>query len=298
MYVTPERFRTMGLGIDLDEVEDVELRSTLTRSSAAVDSYCAVSTLPQKHDFRGGTITGEQHEWRTSMYDTGIKPLRFYPWHLPVRTVTDIRIYSTPTVYTQIEPVEAFINNSGGYIEISSLKLTQYGIFGTGLIDALTGMWNPVSVLSYTYGYRFAAVAEFLEPTDALTYRAQNQWWVTDPAPIIYVDGVEQTTGFTIDYDEGDVEFDDPLAAGTAVTATYTYSLPPEIAEATALMAADDFGESRMRARGMIGVDSLRVGEIEIRRNRPNSGSSSTVADHVSPRIAGLLSGFIQVTAR
>lgn len=297
MYVTPERFRTMGLGVDL-EVEDVELRSTLTRASAAVDSYCAVSSLPQRHDFRGGTITGEQHEWRTSMYDGGVKPLRFYPWHGPVRTVTDIRIYSTPQIYTQIDPVEAFINNSGGYIEISSLKLTQYGIFGTGLINAITGMWNPVAVLDYTYGYRFSTTTEYLEATDALTYRAQNQWWASDPAPVIYLDEAEEPSGFTISYDEGTVTFDTPQPAGTVVTASYTYRLPNEIAEATALIAADDFGESRMRARGMSGVDTLRVGEIEIRRSRPNSTNSRTDVQQYSSKIQSLLSGYVQMTVR
>lgn len=297
MYLTPERFRTMGFGADLSDLEDVQLRSAIYRASAAVDAYCAVPLLPQKHDFRGGTITDETHEWLADQYERGPKPLRFWPWHQPIKEVTSIRIYSTPSVYTEIEPDEIFINNSAGYIEVSSLKLTQYGVFGAGVITALIGMWNPQIVVSYTYGREFAISGEILEPTDALTYRAQNQWWVT--GAIIRKNGVTQSSGITIDTDEGTVLFDTPLAATDVVTADYSYRLPHEISQATGILAAEDLGESGMRSRGMSGVDALTVGEITIRRSAgPGQRGGTLVANSVPASAQALLDGFRFLTAR
>jgi len=115
----------MGLGVDLDSLDDVEIRSALERAAATIHAYCNVPLQPSMHDFRGGTATGEIHEWKADQYERSMTPFRFWPWHQPVRTVTDFRIYSTPTIYTAIDPSEVFINNSAGFIEASSLKLTQ-----------------------------------------------------------------------------------------------------------------------------------------------------------------------------
>ena len=288
----------MGLGINLDNVEDFELRASLTRSSSQVNALCSVATLPQEHDFRGGTITGERHEWRLSPYDNGYTPFRFYPWHKPIKEITDFRIYSTPQLYTAIDPDEIFINNSGGYIEVSSLKITQYGILG-GVVNALVGMWTPVAQYSYTYGYQFGVTGDVCETTDGWTFRAQNQWWDSSITPEIQKDGVVITTNFTIDYDEGTITFDSAQPANTLITASYTYKLPWQIGEATALLTAEDFGEARMRERGMQGVDTLRVGEIEIRRSGPGGNSrSSANVEQTSPRIGTLLAGFQQITVQ
>jgi hypothetical protein len=150
MYLTPERFRTMGVGVDFADVEDVTIRSALHRASAVVDSYCNVPMLPQKFDFRGGAMVSEEHTWETDMYDRP-KPYRFWPVAGPVKAVTQFRIYSTPTVYVEIEPDEIFINNSAGWLEVSSLKLTQFGIFGAGVITYLVGIFSPVARVDYTY---------------------------------------------------------------------------------------------------------------------------------------------------
>jgi hypothetical protein len=294
VYVTPERFRTMGLGVDLTNVEEVEIRSALTRASAVVDSYCAVPLLPQKFDFRGGTITEEEHEWVSDPYEVSVRPFRFWPWHKPVRAVTAFRIYSTPAIYTEVENDEVFINRSGGYIEVRSLKLTQYGIFGAGVITALVGMWNPVARVSYTYGYQFPVTAEILEPTDALLYRAQHQWWDSAEDVEVFVNGtVVDPADYTVDYDEGTILFDSAQAADSIVTASYTHRLPWQIGHAAAIIAADDLGERGLRAKGMTGVDTLAVGEITIRRSAPNGQRGGTlVAESLPAKATSLLNGF------
>lgn len=297
MYLTPERFRTMGLGVDLDDVDDVELRSVLERASAAVDSYCSVPLLPQKFDFRGGTMTDEQHEWRSDMYDRPA-PYRFWPYAKPVKEVTSFRIYSTPNVYVEIDAAEMFINNNGGYIEVSSLKLTQFGIFGAGVLATLIGMYNPVARMTYTYGWEFPIVGEYLEPTDAYTYRAQHQFW-SDADVTVFVNAAEVTTGFTVDRTEGTIVFDDPQAAEDIVTASYTYTLPSQIASATGIIAADAFGESSLRERGMGSLEALTVGEISMRRG-PGAGQRGSVltAETLPQSARALLSGFLFISAR
>ena len=56
-YITPQRFREMGFGIDISELDDTELLSLCRQASAVVDAYCNVPRIPQKHDFRGGTMS-------------------------------------------------------------------------------------------------------------------------------------------------------------------------------------------------------------------------------------------------
>jgi hypothetical protein len=288
----------MALGQDLTDLSDVELRSALYRASASIDAYCNVPLLPQRHDFRGGTVTAEVHEWPVDMYETRAKPFRFWPWHQPVQAVTTFRIYSTPNIYTEIAAADCFINNSAGFIEASSLKLTQYGIFGAGVINAIVGMWAPQAQVSYTYGYSFSEVDEPLDATDAAVYSAQHQWWAATPAPIIKKNGTVVSTGFTIDSTEGTVTFATPLAATDYVTATYNHTLPWQIAQATAIIAAEDLGESALRAKGMGGINALTVGEITLRRAGARGTSSAAVADNISEKTQMLLAPFIFETLR
>ena len=302
MYVTPERFRTLGLGVDLEGVDDVELRSMLERASSAVDSYCSVPHLPQKFDFRGGTMTEEAHEWNVSLYERP-HPYRFWPnvKVCPVKEVSLFRIYSTPEVYTEISPTNMFINNSGGWIEVSSLQLTQFGIFGTGVLSTLIGMYNPVAKCTYTYGWEFPVTGEYLEPTDAWTYRAQHQWW-TDALPEVRVNGVIQSgdgSVYTVDLDEGAVIFVAARAATDVVTASYTHKLPFQIAEATGIIAADAMGEASLRERGMGSLEALTVGEISMRRSPGAGQRGSVLASESMPQNARiLLSNFLFQSAR
>lgn len=300
MYLTPERFRTMGTGVDLSDPEspnDIELRSAIQRATAAVNSFCAAPVVPVAFDFRGGTVTGEAHEWSVSPYDSP-RPYRFWPVFQPVKTFTQFRIYSTPNIYTEIDPANLFVNNSQGYVEVSSLQLTQFGIFGSGVVSTLIGMYNPVAMGDYTYGWEFLVVDEILEPTDAWTYRAQNQFWIGTPE--IRLNDVIQSVGITVDATEGTVIFATPLDPDDVVTASYTYPLPPAIAQATGLVTADILGERLLAAKEMVGVAEITAGEITIRRSRSGSTSqnSTVVSSSISPTAQILLAPFQFRTAR
>jgi hypothetical protein len=287
----------MGTGVDLTGVTDAELLTVLARSSALVDSYCCIPLLPQKFDFKGGTMTGEQHEWPADAYDRPA-PYRYWPWAKPVQSISSFRIYATPNVYVEVNPDDMYINNSGGWIEVSSLVLTQYGVFGAGVVQSLIGMYHPVAVATYAYGWTFPVVQETLAADSTLKiYSAVNQYW-TSATVTVYKNGVLVSSGYTVDRTEGRITFASAQGSTDIITCSYTYSLPWQIAQATALIAADDFGERSMRSRGMSGVDSLTVGEITIRRTAAHARGVSIVESPISARAQELLSTFVIRTVR
>lgn len=284
MYLTPERFITMGLGSDVANTDPIELQAILQRASNLVDAYCSVPLLPQKHDFRGGTITGEAHTWSDST--------RFYPWHRPVKSISSMRVYATNNVYVELAGDDLFIDNSGGYVEIVALAITPIGFFGaTGLVS----LRNPVTKLDYTYGYDFVETGDYLEPSDAGLYRAEHQFWSTDPTPIVYKNAVEVTSGFSIDYNEGTVAFDTPLSAEDIVTATYHHTLPSEISQATGLIAASLISDRDLISKGLGNLAEIQVEEVRLRRDSRRTGTF-VVADAVPDTAKALLSGFQQIS--
>lgn len=297
-YLTPERFKTMGTGVDLSEVENVALRSAIMRASASIHSYCAVPVTPQQYSFRGGTITGEEHIYQTDAWERP-RPFRLWPWHTPVRTVTSLKliwgIQQSSETFLDIDPTNLLISDQG-YIEISSLNLSQL-VFGDAVMPYI-GLHDPIFRVSYTYGYTYVAIDDWCEPVDGRTYQAQNQFWTADPVEV-KVDGVVQTTGFTLDRTEGWILFDEMQAPDAAVTASYTYPMPNDIQQAAALIAAQEIGFSDLRAKGMEGLVSVRVKDVEIRRAvaAKSTGTSGNAAD-VPNAAAAYLEGWTFRTAR
>lgn len=286
-YVTPERYRTMGLGADLEGVEDWELRSTLSAATSLVNTYCNVPLLPQQHDFRGGAITNEQHQWTTDP-----RGRRIYLWHTPIKTVTSLKVMATNNQYLDVTTSELFIQYGENYAEIVALALTSIGLFGAALPGI--GLYNPVTRTSYTYGYEFPVIDEPLEPTDAFTFRAQNQFWT--PATVtVRQDGDVITTGFTVDRVEGTVVFDEAQDPDKPVSVDYTYALPREIAQATAIATTTALAERDLTSKGLGQLAEIAVEEVRLRRDARKTGT--VVASEALPDSAqALLSGFRFVT--
>jgi hypothetical protein len=284
MYLTPERFRAMGLGADIESLENFELRSILNRASQMVDAYCNVPLLPQRYSFKGGTITDEKHAWSTST--------RVYPWHKPVRTLTHMDIDATNEVYVRLQGSDLYIDQSSGFVEIVALAITPIGFFGaTGLVS----LKNPVARISYTYGYDFAVRGEYLEATDAREYRALNQFWWDDPEPKVYVNGVEVTTGFTINYEEGTVLFDVAKAPDDVVTVDYNHPVPSPVAEATGIVATSLISDRDLITKGLGNLAEIQVEEVRLRRDSRRTGSF-VVADAVPDTAKALLSSYMFMT--
>lgn len=294
-YLTPDRFREMGFGIDTSELDSAELASLCAQASAVVDSYCNVPRIPQKHDFRGGTITGEQHKWRYPSSPFEIGQRKYYPFHWPVLSVEQFRIYVTNTQYVQIEPSALLINNSERYWEVVSLALSSSGLFNA-LVIPNVGLADPVAKSNYTYGWDFEITDEDLYCTDGQTWRAQNQFWFSDieRTPVIKKNGVTVATGFTVDPIEGTVVFDTNLTSSDRVRASYHHKLPSDIQFGTGHIVAHLHGEAELHARGMAHLTKLRVAEVEMERDLPRTTPPTLVQnlDALVPEAALLLSAY------
>jgi len=289
MYLTVERYRTMRYGSDLDH-DDIDLASVMERASSLVDAYCGVPMRPAKHDFRGGTIVEEEQRWRVPEAPYVNAQRRFYPFHGPVTSIQQFRIYITNTQYVEIAPSEFFINNTERYIELVSLALSAYGIFGSLVIPNL-GLTTPVARVDYTYGWDFTSADEPLYSSDGQTFRSQNNWWKSSPVPVVKVNGATQSSGYAVDYTEGAVVFEANPAESASITATYHYKLPPEIRDATGYIATHVLEESHVIARGLHGIERMTVAEVTIQKER-TPGSAKQYIQNVAPEAALLLDDF------
>ena len=151
-YITPERFRTMGVGTDLSGVEEWELRTVLEAASRTVDAFCAVPLLPQRFDFRGGTMTNEEH----GLGDTRRIRLRARP----IRTVDSLAIYATSTQYLDVDVDHLYIEDEEGWVEIVEASLTSIGLWGAAMVPGI-GLEQHVVSTTYTYGWEFPVVGEY-----------------------------------------------------------------------------------------------------------------------------------------
>jgi len=280
----------MAFGIDVSELDDLELAALCSQATTWVNRYCLVPRLPQMHDFRGGSITGEQHQWRYPETPFDIGQRKAFPLHWPIKDVTDFRIKVTNTQYVGIDPSDLFINNGLKYVEVVSLALTSAGLFNALVIPNI-GLATPVVQMNYDYGWDFEESGEILMPDDGQTYRSQNQWWATTPTPVITVNGLVATTGFTINYDEGTVTFAVDQTPGEYVTAAYHHNLPSEIQWATGHIVAWLHAEAEMHARGMAHLQTMNIGEVKMQRPRSFAFSSNDLPDLDSlvPEAAQLL---------
>lgn len=290
-YLTAQKFRTMGLGTDLDGVTDSTLTILCQRATTMVDAFCLVPRLPLPHDFRGGSVVGEQHSWRYPVGSTDVGQRKVWPYHWPVKAVSQLRIKVTNTQYVEIAPEELFINNSVRYVEVVSLAITSTGLFQALIIPNI-GLATPVAEIDYTYGFLFPEADETLQFIDVKTWRAAHQWWATSPAPVIKKNGVVIDSGFTIDYDEGTINFASDQADTDVITATYTRTLPHEIRDATAHIVAYLQSDSDNRA-AMGNLRRITVEEVTLERQKSQDKTESGYDLEVYvPEAAMLLSSF------
>lgn len=282
-YITPARYRTMGLGIDLSAKTDVELASVIAAASAEVNRYCAVG---RTHDFRGASVAAEEHAW-----DVGNAYKRpsgkIWPYHRPMKDVSLVRIQVTKQQYIDYPGTMLFWNKHLGYIQPIAAPLT------TALITSIPP-WlidPPVAYVDYTYGWTFDSGRERLYPDGSKTYRAVNQFWVADSASV-YVNDVEATTGFSVNTSEGTVTFDDVQAEDDVIEVEYQFPLPFEVQAATGIMTSEMLGYANINASGLTGLSGIKVEEIELRQS---ARAGFSVYD-IHPAAKVLLAGYVEVS--
>ena len=291
-YLTPDRYRSMGFGTE--DIEDEQLRSIINRASLAVDRYCSVPMVPSRYSFRGGTVTDEEHQFFLGNGVNEPQQRVFWPRSKPIKAVSQLRVYVTNTQYVDFDVSELFVTKTS--INVTSLTVTSIGLFGQFAVPVI-GLATPIARITYTYGYDFDSVDEVLEPTDGKTFRAQNQFWNADTVTVS-INGTPTASGWTADKTEGTIVFDSAQNAEAIITASYGYTMPNEVSQATGVTVADYIGQRDLVAKGMSGVQSLRVGEISIERPRPRAATSNVSLD-IPNEAKQMLNGleFISVAA-
>ena len=291
-YMTPARFRIGGYGVALDAITDAELSTILQTSTSLVNAYCTVPTHPAEYDFRGGTVVDEEYAWPTG-HDLLPANTRALSRYTPIISIENFRIDITGSQYLGFTSDQLYLTE--GSIEIVAANTMGVGLFGAAIVPPI-GLDPPLAKWSVTYGYRFTARGEELFPSDALEYRAMNQWWWDDPEPVVYVDGTEIDPGdYTIDTEEGTVTFDAALEPNARVTADYDHRMPTAIAEGTALIGVQRLGERSLTSKGLHGLIELAVGDVRLRRDFPRAG----VARHgISDEVMQLLDPYKFFTVR
>jgi hypothetical protein len=210
-------------------------------------------------------------------YYTGTR--RVYLWHKPVKAVTALSIRVTNTMSVSLGPADLFINNSEGYIEVTSLAAVSFGIYPVGFVPNL-GLYVPVAETTYSYGWEFTETDETLDSFDASAYMSSHMSWLTTPAPVIKKNGTAlETSKYAINYVDGTVTMTDVPTATDKYTATYTYSLPDAIQEATGIIATAQLGERSLANKGLTGLSSLKVAEVAFSRpiNRAGAGDNMSL---------------------
>lgn len=294
-YMTPSQLRARDYGIDLTDYTDAQLAAILARSAADLHTYTAAPQLPQPHDFRGGTITGETHTWAVIPYER--EPTRrVFLYHRPVLEITTSRIYSTKTQYVEFSPTELYYEPAEGWYEPASANLTSYGLWGAAMAPFI-GLTQPHSYTDYSYGYRIARSERLHYSDTGWLWRATTGSWSTAAGdePVVDVNGVTRPPAdYTIDYIEGTVQFIQNYPVdGDTVDAEYVTTLHPDIAEAQGMISAGRIAE-RPFAAAMGGLRRLTVAELTMERGTNARGGGATRTEPAIPQpAADLLEPFI-----
>lgn len=238
----------------------------------------------------------EQHTaWYQAAFDEKTLRTRIPNFPVPVINVNRYRIQvsnmsNSQGFFADINNSDVAINVFGGYIEIVPLQAVTYSLtpFMLGL-----GLQPPLTQVDYTAGFYFPQLGERLDNIsgDLKTYRALRGFWASTYAvssfiqpvtlppvpPVVYVNGATQLSStYTIDMTEGVVTFNSPLAAGSVVTADYTYTIPEPVANATIAQVTWMLQQRNLNLMGLGGIEVARSRDQQIKRHIRTSADASS----------------------
>lgn len=295
-YLSVARYRLAGLGVDLSNVNAVALRSTLRQATTMVNAFTNAAQLPQPFDFRGGTVTGEQHQFPLA------SPLVAYPgsrrvfiYQRPLRTVTAFNIQFThnqagnPGYEIDLNVnSDIFVNHTEGWCEIVASQPT---IIGYPPIGYMFGTYVPMVYISYTYGYQNVVTDDVCEAGSPTLFYATYGSWDAIAEVEVQIDGsVVDPSTYRVNRADGSIAFTAAPTPNTEVTVSYTATLPDAIAQATGIIATDLLAKSRNMAR-MPGLSSMKVAEISLTRLTGDRGRYTTKNGISIPEDAAVLLG-------
>lgn len=290
--LSPARYLRQGYGLALPTGYTLSaLRSALIRAQNQVNRYCNVPKVPQAFDWRGGTMTDETHQWKIVSplaYGPGAK--RVFTNVSPIKGVSALSLALGKTYQVILDPAtDVYINSMESYVEIVALNPTIVGFWP---MAASLGLYNPVAKITYTYGWAFDVVGDVLEAESPTVFSGAYGNWNQSPPAVIYLDGVEQLTGYTINFDDGQVTFATAPSPGVEVIADYEYSAPSEIVDAIGYATTAELTRTRINQRGLAGLSSLKVAEVSMSVMNPAQMVSRNGAT-IPVEAANLIDGYV-----
>lgn len=291
-YLTAARFNAVaGLGIDATFLTAPQLRANLQRATAMVNSWCAQAQIPQPFDFRGGTVTGEQHRFQPpNPLTAGEGSRRIFPHQLPLRTVTAFALDFTNSYHLTLNTAQdVYVNATEGWMEIVASAPT---IIGYPPIGYWFGLYQPVATISYTYGYRNAVVDDVMEAASPFLYYGTFGQWDAAGVSVTLDGAVQDPSLYRVNAADGSVRFTTAPGVGVEVAASYTALLPQAVEQATGIIATDLIAKARNTQR-MPGLSSMKVAEITLTRQMGDRGRYTTRGGLSIPEDAAVLLGSV-----
>jgi len=272
LLLSPQRYLRSGYGMALPSDFSLStLRTILTRAQDQVNRYCNVPKLPNAYSWLGGTMTDEKQQWIVAnplAYSEGVR--RVYVNAGPIRTVTDFHLDLGQTFRIAVDPSQLYVNTMERYVEIVALNPAIVGYYP---LAVNLGLYQPIARISYTYGWSFPITGDVLEAETPTVFTAAYGNWDPAIAPTLYFDGTPvDPADYTVDYANGQITFTSQAApnVGVVVTADYTYLAPSEVVDAIGITATNELAKSRIAARGMIGLSSIKVAEVALTAMSPS----------------------------
>lgn len=291
--LSPARYQRMGYGLALPDGYTLStLRSALIQAQDRVSRYVGAPKLPQPFDWRGGTMTDEQHQWKI------VNPLAYGPGARrtylnagPIKTVTAFSLDLGKTYLVTLDPAtDIYVNKMEQYVEIVAVAPTVVGFYPLAIN---LGLYNPIARVSYTYGWQFEVAGDVLEAESPLIFSGAYGNWDSAVAPAVFLNDVEQDPAdYTVNYDDGTITFATAPGPGVQVSADYTYTCPSPIVDAIGMTATSILGSARLAQRGLTGLTSLRVAEVSMTAMNPGAGMSAKNGVSIPVDAAALIDGF------
>lgn len=271
-YITPARYRTMGYGVDLTGISDLELATQIAAAARMVNRYC---NQPPNYDFRGGSVVDERHVWALGNY-MWPGPQKVYLDRLPVKQIINFDLWVTNTQYLNVGTQYLHYDPSRNVLE-PVIAASTIGVWSYSAIP-VAGYREPEARVSYTYGWTFAVTGEQIWCESGTTYRAANGFW-TDTQETVYVDGVAQLPliDYSVNRDDGTVQFITPIDPASSVFLDYEHKIPADVVQAMGLVTTQLLGNRAIASQGLMGLSSLKIEEIELRQSRDAQAARSEI---------------------
>lgn len=276
-YLTIAQYKAMDDGLDLSNISDRALSFAVARAESDIDSFLGFDLELGGFDPH---VCSVQRAWDPRSLRT-VAPNN----PTPIRQITRYRIQvsnltgSGAGFFANINSGDCVVNRTQRYVEIVPLQAVTYSL---SPVILQMGLKPPIVEMDCEVGYFLPQLGEVLwDDGSHQNYYAQRGYWQTtytqslasQPAvlppvpPVVYKNGVVQSSGFTINYTEGIVTFAPANQGSDVISADYTYAIPDNVRDAAVYQTTYILGQRALNQRGIQGLEFVRSGDQQIKRH-------------------------------